>query len=105
MSNTYTFTVEKMDCYPTYDTQSNVVFTVYFRMDATDGTYYAISNGQASFDYEQGQPFTPFEQLTESQVEGWIDSKVGLAKLKEQLDEIISQKSLEAFVTLSPPWA
>ena len=105
MTNTYKFTINKMDCFPSADSETNVVFVVYFTIDATNGTGYARSTGQASFDYTEGQPFTPFSELTESQVEQWVNSKVNIQSIKDELDLILSEQPLPEFVTLTPPWA
>lgn len=104
MSNTYKFTVNKMDCFTSFNSQTNVVFVVYFAVEATDGVGYAKITGQASFEYTEGQPFTPFNDLTESQVEQWVDSKVDIQRIKNQLDIVLSEQPLPEFISLNPPW-
>jgi hypothetical protein len=64
--------VEQMDCYPTYESEIDVVFTVHWRCTATKDQYTATSYGTVGCTYTQGSPFTPYSQLTETQVLGWV---------------------------------
>jgi len=45
MANTYTWVIEAMDCVPQEDGQTDVVITVHWRQNATDGTYNATVYG------------------------------------------------------------
>jgi hypothetical protein len=64
--------VEQMDCYPTYESETDVVFTIHWRCTATKDQYTATSYGTVGCTYTQGSPFTPYSQLTETQVLGWV---------------------------------
>lgn len=69
---TYTWTVTQMDCYPQAEGQTDVVFTVHWTCAGTDGTYNGSVYSTCNVTYEAGTPYTPYDQLTQDQVLGWI---------------------------------
>ena len=49
------------------------VVVAHWRCNASDGDYSASSYGTAGFTYDPSSPdFTPYDQLTEEQVLGWV---------------------------------
>jgi hypothetical protein len=71
MAITYTWTVIKMNCYPQKDGNTDVVFTVYWTCAGTDGTYNASIYNTCNVPLTQGT-YTPYADLTQDQVLGWI---------------------------------
>ena len=69
---TFTWTVSRLDCYPQYDNQTDVVFVVHWTCSGTDGTYNGSVYSTCSVTYVADAPFTPYNQLTQNQVLGWI---------------------------------
>jgi hypothetical protein len=96
---TATWIVEQMNCYPTYDNQTDVVFTVHWRANATDGTYNATAYGTAGVTYEAGSPYTPYADLTQSQVVGWVQAALG----QEQVDAIEAGLATQIDNQVNPP--
>jgi hypothetical protein len=106
MANTYNWIVEQMDCYPTYESQSDVVFTVHWRANATDGTHNATIYSTQSLTYTAGSPFTPFNQLTQNQVLEWIwASGVDQTATQTALDTMIANQVNPPVVTPPLPWS
>jgi hypothetical protein len=94
MSNTYTWVISSLDCLPKQDGNSDVVVTANWQVYATDGTYISNVFGQESFELQQGGSFTPYADLTEQQIVGWIQQKMGVdkvTKLQETLDQKINE--------------
>ena len=107
MSITNTWVIEQMTCYPTYEGQTDVVFNVSWRVNATDGTYYATAYGTQGVTYVAGSPYTPYDDLTQSQVVGWVQTAMGPeqvasieANLAKQIDNLINPPA----VTPPLPW-
>jgi hypothetical protein len=96
MANTYTELIERMDCYPTLDTYTDVVCTIFWRMNATNGEYSATAYGSCGVTFKEGDTFTPYEDLTKEQVWGWVSAIVNMDDMKASLD-----KQIEA--QLNPP--
>jgi len=105
--NIYTWKVEQLDCYPTAESQNNVVFAVHWRINATDGTHNVTSCGVQLLTYTAENPFIPFEQLTEEIIIKWVQSALGneqVTSTQINLDTQIS--NLVNPPTISPklPW-
>ena len=107
MSITTTWVIEQMTCYPTYESQTDVVFNVAWRVNATDGTFYATAYGTQSVTYVAGSPYTPYADLTQAQVIGWVQTAMGPeqvasieANLAKQIDNLINPP----VVTPPLPW-
>ena len=103
------WTVSAMDCKVSEDNLSDVVFNVHWRCSATevdgDKTYSASVYSTCSVP-GPGTPFTPYADLTQDQVLGWIwangvDKDATEAAVAQQ---IYLQKNP---VTITPPlpWA
>jgi len=106
MTTTITWTVSQMDCYPQEDGNTDVVFTVHWTCAGTDGTYYASVYSTCGVMYTAGTPFTPYADLTQDQVLGWIwasgvDKTATEAAVEQQI-----QNQIDPPVVSPPlPWA
>jgi len=72
MSATITWSVTAMDAYPQAEGQTDVVFTVHWTCAGVQDTYTASVYSTCSVTYTAGSPYTPYAQLTQDQVLGWI---------------------------------
>ena len=105
MANTYTWIVEAIDCYPTAEGQTDVVFNVHWRCNGTDGAYTSTIYSTCSVTYVAGSPFTPFAQLTQDQVLGWIwTSGVDQTATQASLDTMIANQVNPTVVSPKLPW-
>jgi hypothetical protein len=106
MTNTYTWLVEYMSCYPEADGETDVVFVVGWRCNATDGTYDATQYGTVNVPYVAGDPYTPYADLTENQVQGWVWANgVDQAATEAALDTSIANQVNPPVVTPPLPWS
>ena len=106
MTNTYTWTVQALDCYPTYEGETDVVFVVSWRCDGTDGTYSSFNTGQTQVPYISGDPYTPYADLTQSQVLGWVWANgVDQAAVEAALATDIENQVNPPVVTPPLPWS
>jgi len=106
MTNTYTWTVQALDCYPTYEGETDVVFVVSWRCDGTDGTYSSWNTGQTQVPYISGDPYTPYADLTQDQVLGWVWANgVDQAATEAALDTSIANQVNPPVVTPPLPWS
>lgn len=105
---TYTWVIERLDCYPERDGHTDVVFTVYWRLNAQDGDYGATRYGSVGLTYEATQPFTPYENLTQAQVVGWVQVALGaeqVAQMEAALAANIAAQINPPVVSPPLPWA
>lgn len=77
MSTTYTWNVNSMECYPQYESQTNVVFNVTWTATGDNGTYIRSVSQKTPVTYTAGSPYTPYAQLTNEQVIGWVQTALG----------------------------
>jgi hypothetical protein len=103
---TITWTVTAMDCYSQENSETDVVFTVHWTCAGTDGTYNASVYSTCSVPTPTGSSFTPYADLTQDQVLGWIwangvDQAVTEAAVQQQIDNQINPP----VVTPPLPWA
>jgi len=108
MSNTYAWSVNSMTAYPEAEGEQNVVFQIAYVVSATDGTYNSAAYGSVDTTYVAGTPFTPYDQLTLDQVNGWVATALGpdgIAKAQADCDAAIAaQQAPDLPVTPPLPW-
>jgi len=75
-------------------TADGFVVTVHYNVSATDGTYSANTYGTVGYQEQPGETYTPYDQLTEEQVVGWVQNSLGKdtveASLQSQIDAQIN---------------
>ena len=106
MSATITWTVTQMDCYPQAEGETDVVFTVHWTCSGVQDTYSAYVYSTCGVNYIAGTPYTPYADLTQEQVLGWIwtsgvDKTATEAAVQQQIDNQINPP----VVTPPLPWA
>lgn len=109
MSATITWTVTAMDCYPQADGETDVVFTVHWTCSGvqTEGetTYSGSVYSTTSVPAPSGS-FTPYADLTQNQVLGWVWANgVDKAATEDAVQQQIDNQINPPVVTPPLPWA
>ena len=107
MPITYTWSVVQMDAYPELDNEPDVVFNVHWTMNGTDGTYGGSVYGSQALTLDPSAPFTPYNELTEAQVLGWVFTAMGteqVAAYEANVAEQIADQIDPPVVTPPLPW-
>jgi hypothetical protein len=111
MAVSYFWTINPLEAYPTASGESDVVFTAHWQLHATETvdetTYTAQSIGTQGLTYTSGSAFTPFEELTLEQVQGWVEGAMGeeqVNNMKAGLATNIANQINPPVVTLQSPW-
>lgn len=108
MANTYTWVISQLECYPQHEGNQDVVFTIHWRRQVTDGTHNADIYGSQSVTLNPDEPFTPYADLTEAQVIGWLEAAFGAETLASQvaaLDKQIEDQINPPVIRPPLPWA
>lgn len=105
MATTITWSVTAMDCYPEVDNEQDVVFNVHWTCAGADGEYNASVYSTQSVTVDPAEPFTPYSNLTQEQVLGWIwasgvDKNTTEAAVQQQIENQINPP----VVTPPLPW-
>ena len=68
------------------------VVVVHYNVSATDGTYQASTYGTTSYTQTPGETYTPYDELTQPIVVGWVQEALGKdtveASLQSQIDAL-----------------
>lgn len=107
MANIYTWVIEVMECKPQEDGQTDVVITVHWRLNGTDGQYNGTAYGSVGVTYTPDSPFTPYDELTQEQVVGWVQGALGaeqVASLEANVAAQIEAQINPPIVNLPLPW-
>ena len=107
MSNTYKWVISQLEAYPQHEGHSDVVFTVHWRRQATDGTHNADIYGSQSVTLNPSDTFVPYANLTEAEVIGWLETAFGAEQLASQiaaLDKQIEDQINPPVITPPLPW-
>ena len=110
MSATITWSVTAMDCYPQAEGQTDVVFTVHWQCAGTetsgDKTYNASIYSTCAVTYTAGSPYTPYAQLTQQQVLGWVwASGVDKTATEAAVNQQLANQVNPPVVQPPLPWA
>ena len=98
MAATITWTIQWMQAYPQYEGQTDVVISAGWcctGVDDTDPMYISNIYNTASFTLNPDVPFTPYADLTQEQVLGWVwdsgvDQTATEAAVQQQIDNQIN---------------
>lgn len=107
MATTYNWAVSALDCYPEYEGHEDVVFVCHWRLDGTDGEYTAGVYGTVGLTLDPEAPYTPYADLTEAQVIGWVKDALGeeqVASYEENVANQIAALVNPPVVTPPLPW-
>jgi methionine synthase I (cobalamin-dependent) len=111
MPNTYSWTINALDTYPTQDSLTDVVYNIHWGLTATsdqndaDGNaYMANSIGTQTVAAPNADDYTAFDDLTQAIVEGWLGaSDLDVDAIKASLNAQIVEKITPTSVTRQLP--
>ena len=101
---TYDWEFSSLDCYKAHEGQTDVVFSVPWRLTARDGDYSWSDGGNLQVTYTAGDPFIPFGDLTEADVQGWCEASLDIAAIKATLDAKVAEEKNPTTEVMDPPW-
>ena len=107
MAITYIWSINSMDSYPEAGGFTDVVVMVHYRCAATDGTNTDSVVGATGIKLDSTGPFTPYADLTEDQVIGWVQAALtpdGVEATEQAAEAALAYRYYRP-VTLPNPWA
>ena len=103
---TFTTTITAMYTLPQVEGQTDVVVNAMWEVTGVQDTYTASIGGNSQFTITQGSGFTPYADLTQAQVIGWIpESQITSAQacVQGQIDSMVTPPVSPTSQAL--PWA
>ena len=109
MEINYNWSIVQMDTKPSEDNLTDVVVVVHWTRNAiteAEGKpYTAQSYGTYSCPLPSGEDFTPYEDLTQDQVEGWLDAGLDVDSIDEGLATQLENLINPPVIVLPLPWS
>ena len=71
---------------PDEDDHTDIVYRIHWRYSATDDEdppHTPSSIGSSSIIWEEGDPWIEYADLTESDIQGWVEEQIGEEELEE----------------------
>ena len=111
MANTYSWSINALDTYPTQDSLTDVVYNIHWglvatsdQLDDSGNGYMASSIGTQTVAAPDAEDFTAFDDLTQEIVEAWLEaSELDVDAIKTSLDAQIVEKITPTTVTRHLP--
>lgn len=97
--------IVSMPAYPQAEGQTDVVFQVNWQCHAQENSYGSTSLGSVPVTYVAGTPYTPYADLTQEQVWGWINPSIDRTEIEANLQAMIDAQKTPTVVTPPLPWA
>lgn len=87
MANTYSWVIGNLNAKIESDGMQNVIENVHWRLQATDENENVVDvYGSCGLEAPEAESFISFDSLTQSDVEGWLESILDVDSLKAGLD-------------------
>jgi len=106
MANTYTWIINSMVSYPQAEGLTDVVVTVNWACNGTDGTYNGALVGSTGVKLNANGPYTPYADLTQEQVIDWVKETLGPDQVAATQNDVAAQiaNNYYAPTILPNPW-
>lgn len=107
MANTYTWKISQMEAKISDGELENVIFNIWWELVASDGEVkptYALAMDSLLVEYNEGDPFIPYADLTKEDVIGWLEAGLDVDDIKSKLDKEIYDKKNPVNEYLNPNW-
>jgi len=107
MAINYTWNIHQLETKVRQNDLDNVIFRIHWELvgiDSENSDFWSNRIGAEDVIYNEGEPFTPFNELTKEQVEGWLESILDVEVLKNNIAANIEVKRNPVDEALSPPW-
>lgn len=82
----FTWIISDLDCSPSLNGLDKVIRTIHYRASKTQGGYTAEYAGALGMAEPHESSFTPYENVTKSVVENWLNEGCDLESIETDLD-------------------
>ena len=108
MSLVYTWQFASLDVVFDKDGMQDVVQTIHWILKAQDGDYVSSCYGTVGVGKPDSQSFTPYQQLTEAEVQAWTEQAMGQERVDQYKTDLagkIEEQKAPKRGPLPMPWA
>lgn len=107
MAVNYNWIIHQLEAKIRQDNLDNVIYRIHWELvgiDSENSDYWSNRLGAEDVKYIDGEPFTPYSDLTKEQVVSWLDGILDVEVLKSNIAANIAIKRNPVDECLSPPW-
>ena len=105
MSTTYNWVINQMDTKPNEDGLTDVVVVIHWNRIATQDEIVVSSYGTMNCTTPSETDFTAYPDLTQAQVEGWLENGLDTETIDLNLDKQIENIINPPIIVLPLPWS
>tara|TARA_R100000697_G_scaffold118362_1_gene140921 strand:+ start:388 stop:708 length:321 start_codon:yes stop_codon:yes gene_type:complete len=99
----YSWIINGFDAKINQDSKDNVIYKIHWSYKANKGSHNADINGSDFVEYN-ADSFIEYKDLKKSDVIGWLEAKLDVAKMQKSLSDQIALKEAPVDVMLIPEW-
>jgi hypothetical protein len=100
----FNWVISQLDSIPSLDGMDKVISTIHWRAQKQHENFTADTYGALSVDAPHESSFTPYDEVTQSMVEGWLDTELDMASIEANLDAQIENQINPPIIVLPNPW-
>jgi hypothetical protein len=107
MEINYKWIIHQLEAKIKQDDLANVIYRIHWELigiDSDNPDFWSNRVGAEDVKYIDGEPFTPYSELTKEQVISWLDKLLDVDVLKSNIAANIELKRNPVDESLSPPW-
>lgn len=100
----FNWIISQLDSSPSLDGLDKVIRTIHYRAQKQSQEYIAESYGCLGVDAPHEASFTPYDEVTQAMVEGWLTSLLDCEAIEANLDAQIQNFLNPPIVAYPLPW-
>jgi hypothetical protein len=105
MATEIVWNVSELNCLPDAEGKQDYVVTAHWQCNGVDGDYSGSVYSTCSFAVVQGEAFTPYDQLAQDQVLGWVWANgVDKAATEAAVEQQVANQINPPIVSPPLPW-
>jgi len=104
MAIQYTWKIRYLESIPSENGLTNIVKNIHWTYQASTGNTVVETTGTLEVGAPDPSTYVPYENLTQTIIEGWLDSTVDKVYLKMYLDPALNKILTNDLVILSTPF-
>lgn len=102
----YNWTVGPFECILNQDGLEKIITMVHWRIRGTDEDgIWAETYGTQAVGQLDPETFTPFTDISQEQVVGWLEALIDVDDMKARIDSEITTLKTPVVATLQAPWS
>ena len=99
----YNWVINGFDAKISHDSKDNVIYAIHWSYNSNKGDHNSNMIGSDHVEYN-ADSFIEYKDLKKSDVIGWLEAKLDVAKMQKSLSDQIALKEAPVDVMLKPEW-